>query len=74
MGSVITPMGNQLGDGDTECPQTWCTAAATGCKVANLWQHKSNNKAENVATGGVWLFLHMEDFQDLSSVSRRNGF
>lgn len=43
---------------------------AVGCKVANLRKAKSNGRREQGATGGVWLFLPVEDFQDLSSETR----
>lgn len=40
------------------------------CQVANLRKDKPNHKRENGATGGIWLLLHVEDFQDISSESR----
>lgn len=43
---------------------------AVACKVANLRKDKSYHKREKGATGCVWLLLHVEDFQDLSSESR----
>lgn len=43
---------------------------AVGCKVANSRKAKSNGRREQGATGGVWLFLPVEDFQDLSSETR----
>lgn len=43
---------------------------AVGRKVANLRKEKSNHERENGATGDVWLLLHVEDFQDLSSEGR----
>lgn len=43
---------------------------AVACKVANLRKDKSYHERENGASGCVWLLLHVEDFQDLSSESR----
>lgn len=40
---------------------------AVSCKVAYLGQYKAKRKSENSATGSVWLFLHVEDFQGLSN-------